>query len=31
MENLEDRWPFGSSQIDPVAFRFLQKQYPAVR
>ena len=31
MENLEDRWPFGSDQIDPVAFRFLQKRYPAVR
>jgi uncharacterized Ntn-hydrolase superfamily protein len=29
MENLEDRWPFGSDQIDPVAFKFLQKQYPA--
>jgi uncharacterized Ntn-hydrolase superfamily protein len=31
MENLEDRWPFGSDQIDSVAFRFLQKQYPASR
>jgi uncharacterized Ntn-hydrolase superfamily protein len=31
MENLEDRWPFGSDQIDPVAFKFLQKQYPATR
>jgi uncharacterized Ntn-hydrolase superfamily protein len=31
MENLEDRWPFGSNQIDPVAFRFLQKRYPAAR
>jgi uncharacterized Ntn-hydrolase superfamily protein len=31
MENLEDRWPFGSSQIDPVAFKFLQQQYPAVQ
>ena len=29
MENLEDRWPFGSVQIDPVAFKFLQKRYPA--
>jgi uncharacterized Ntn-hydrolase superfamily protein len=29
MENLEDRWPFGSNQIEPVAFRFLQKRYPA--
>ncbi len=31
VENLEDRWPFGSNQIDPVAFRFLQNQYPAKR
>jgi uncharacterized Ntn-hydrolase superfamily protein len=31
VENLEDRWPFGSNQIDPVAFRFLQKQYPVKR
>ena len=29
IENLEDRWPFGSDQIDPVAFKFLQKKYPA--
>jgi uncharacterized Ntn-hydrolase superfamily protein len=29
IENLEDRWPFGSDQIDPVAFKFLQKTYPA--
>jgi uncharacterized Ntn-hydrolase superfamily protein len=29
IENLEDRWPFGANQIDPVAFRFLQKTYPA--
>jgi uncharacterized Ntn-hydrolase superfamily protein len=29
IENLEDRWPFGSDQIDPVALRFLQKAYPA--
>ena len=28
IENLEDRWPFGSDQIDPVALRFLQKAYP---
>jgi uncharacterized Ntn-hydrolase superfamily protein len=28
MENLEDRWPFGSALIEPVAFRFLQKRYP---
>jgi uncharacterized Ntn-hydrolase superfamily protein len=28
IENLEDRWPFGSDQIDPVALKFLQK-YPA--
>ncbi|HTP10563.1 MAG TPA: DUF1028 domain-containing protein [Anaerolineae bacterium] len=31
MENLEDRWPFGSDQIDPVAYRFLQKKYPPAR
>jgi uncharacterized Ntn-hydrolase superfamily protein len=31
MENLEDRWPFGSHQIDPVALKFLQKRYPAAR
>ncbi len=31
MENLEDRWPFGSDQIDPVAFKFLQKKYRARR
>jgi uncharacterized Ntn-hydrolase superfamily protein len=24
LENLEDRWPFGSGQIDLVAFKFLQ-------
>ena len=29
MENLEDRWPFGADKIDPVAFKFLQKAYPA--
>jgi len=29
IENLEDRWPFGSDQIDPVAFKFLQQAYPA--
>ncbi len=28
MENLEDRWPFGTDQIDPVAFKFLKKRYP---
>jgi uncharacterized Ntn-hydrolase superfamily protein len=28
IENLEDRWPFGSNQIDPVAFKFLQRAYP---
>jgi uncharacterized Ntn-hydrolase superfamily protein len=31
MENLEDRWPFGSDQIDPVAFKFLQQKYPPRR
>ena len=31
VENLEDRWPFGSDKIDPVAFKFLQKKYPAAR
>ena len=30
MENLEDRWPFGSNQIEPVAFKFLQRRYPPV-
>lgn len=29
MENLEDRWPLGEARIDPVAFEFLQKAYPA--
>jgi uncharacterized Ntn-hydrolase superfamily protein len=29
IENLEDRWPFGSDQIDPVALKFLQRVYPA--
>ncbi len=29
MENLEDRWPFGSMQYDPVAFKFLQEKYSA--
>jgi uncharacterized Ntn-hydrolase superfamily protein len=29
MENLEDRWPFGTNKFDPVAFKYLQKQYPA--
>jgi len=31
MENLEDRWPFGSDLIDAVAFKFLQKKYRAAR
>ena len=31
VENLEDRWPLGSDKIDPVAFKFLQKKYPAAR
>ena len=31
VENLEDRWPFGSDQVDSVAFRYLQKQYPVKR
>jgi hypothetical protein len=31
VENLEDRWPFGSDKIEPAAFKFLQKRYPAVR
>lgn len=31
IENLEDRWPLGSNQIDPVAFKFLQKAYPATK
>lgn len=29
IENLEDRWPFGADQIEPVAFAYLQKTYPA--
>ncbi|HSD84912.1 MAG TPA: DUF1028 domain-containing protein [Anaerolineae bacterium] len=28
VENLEDRWPFGTDKIDPVAYKFLQKIYP---
>jgi uncharacterized Ntn-hydrolase superfamily protein len=28
-ENLEDRWPLGKALIDPVAFGFLRKLYPA--
>lgn len=31
VENLEDRWPFGSGKIDPVAFKFLQQKYPAAQ
>lgn len=31
VENLEDRWPFGSNQYEPVAFRHLQKLYPPRR
>ncbi len=31
MENLEDRWPFGTKQIEPVAFKFLQQRYPAAK
>ena len=31
VENLEDRWPFGENKIDPIAFKYLQKQYPAKR
>jgi len=31
VENLEDRWPPGADQIDPVAFAYLQKAYPAKR
>jgi uncharacterized Ntn-hydrolase superfamily protein len=31
MENLEDRWPLGTDQIEPVALRYLQKLYPAPR
>lgn len=29
VENLEDRWPFGENKIDPIAFKYLRKQYPA--
>lgn len=28
-ENLEDRWPPGTDQIEPVALRYLQQLYPA--
>ncbi len=31
MENLEDRWPFGSDLVEPVALKFLQRKYPAQR
>ncbi len=31
VENLEDRWPFGSNQYEPVAYRHLQKLYPPRR
>ncbi len=31
VENLEDRWPFGTNKIDPVAFKFLQRTYPPPR
>ncbi len=29
LENLEDRWPLGTNQIEPVALRYLQHLYPA--
>lgn len=29
VENLEDRWPFGTDQYDPVSLRHLKKRYPA--
>jgi hypothetical protein len=29
VENLEDRWPSATDQIDPVAFAYLRKLYPA--
>ncbi|MBI5564926.1 MAG: DUF1028 domain-containing protein [Chloroflexi bacterium] len=28
-ENLEDRWPLGTDQIEPVALRYLQQRYPS--
>lgn len=28
VENLEDRWPYGSDHAEPVALRYLQKRYP---
>ncbi len=29
LENLEDRWPLGMNQIEPVALRYLQHLNPA--
>lgn len=29
VENLEDRWPFGTNQYDPVSLRHLKKRFPA--
>jgi uncharacterized Ntn-hydrolase superfamily protein len=29
LENLEDRWPLGTDQIEPVALRYLQQRYPS--
>jgi len=29
VENLEDRWPFGTDQYDPVSLRHLRRLYPA--
>lgn len=29
-ENLEDRWPLGMNQAEPVALRYLQTLYPAL-
>ncbi len=31
VENLEDRWPFGTNQYDPVSLRHLKKRFPAAR
>jgi uncharacterized Ntn-hydrolase superfamily protein len=31
VENLEDRWPFGTNQYDPVSLRHLKKRFPAAQ
>jgi uncharacterized Ntn-hydrolase superfamily protein len=29
MENLEDRWPMGTNQIEPIALQYLRQRYPS--